>query len=157
MKKSVEYWAKMTRDPHQEIQEQWAKCQKHWGKINKVMKDVGLLEFDTPNEFTNLSEVFKTHSIQDSLWAKECAKIVDAKPGQVQQFAEYTIRDRTMLQLLNASLIKYRMHAVDIRGVYATPMEQHRFPWAQTYEDLFINWSEYEESHPFQEISQMNC
>jgi hypothetical protein len=81
MKKSVEYWAKMTWDPHREIQEQWAKCQKHWGKINKVMKDVGLPEFGTPDEFTNLSDVFKMHSIQDSLWAEECAKIADAKPG----------------------------------------------------------------------------
>jgi hypothetical protein len=48
MKRSVEYWAKMSRDPHREIQEQWAKCQKHWGKINKVMKDVGLPEFGHP-------------------------------------------------------------------------------------------------------------
>jgi hypothetical protein len=63
----------------------------------------------------------------------------------------------TMLQLLDSSLVKYRTHAVDIRGVYVAPMEQHRFPWAQTCEDLFISWSEYEESHPFQETSRMNC
>jgi hypothetical protein len=54
MNKSVEYWAKMTRDPHQEIQEQWDKCHKHWGKINKVMKYDDLPEFDTSDEFTNL-------------------------------------------------------------------------------------------------------
>jgi hypothetical protein len=82
----------MTRDPHQEIQEQWDKCHKHWGKINKVMKYDDLPEFDTSDEFTNLRYVFKTHSIQDSLWAKESAKIVDAKLGQVQQFVEYPIR-----------------------------------------------------------------
>jgi hypothetical protein len=55
MNKSVEYWAKMTRDPHREIQEQWAKCHKHWGKINKVMNYDGLPEFYTSDEFTNLS------------------------------------------------------------------------------------------------------
>jgi hypothetical protein len=157
MNKSVEYWANMTQDPHREIQEKWANCQKHWGKINKVMKDVGLPKFGTPDEFTNLRDVFKTHSIQDSLWAKECAKIANANPGQMQQFAEHPIKAQTMLQLLNASLVKYRTHAVDIRGVYDAPMEHHRFPWAQTCEDMFINWSEYEESHLFQEISQMNC
>jgi hypothetical protein len=84
MNKSVKYWANMTQDPHREIQEQWAKFLKHWGKINKVMKDVGIPEFGTLNEFTNLSNVFKTHSIQDSLWAEECTKISNAKLGQVQ-------------------------------------------------------------------------
>jgi hypothetical protein len=62
-----------------------------------------------------------------------------------------------MLKLINTSLVKYQVHAIDIREVYAAPMEQHRFPWAQTCEYLFICWSEYEESHLFQEISQMNC
>jgi hypothetical protein len=46
---------------------------------------------------------------------------------------------------------------MDIRGVYDAPMEKHRFPWAQTYEYLFISWSEYERSHPFQETSQVDC
>jgi hypothetical protein len=71
------------------------------------MKDVGLPEFGTPDEFTNLSDVFKMHSIQDSLWAEEWEKIADAKPRQVQQFMEHPIRAQTMLQLLNTSLVKY--------------------------------------------------
>jgi hypothetical protein len=95
------------------------------------MKDVGLPEFGTPDEFINLSDVFKMHAEQDSLWTEECTKITDARPGQVQQFAEHPIRARTMLQQLNSSLVKYRAHAVDIRGVYVAPMEQHRFPWAK--------------------------
>jgi hypothetical protein len=92
MKKYFKYWVKMTWDPHQEIQKQWGKCQKHWGKINKVMKDVRLPEFDTLDEFTNLRDVFKMHSIQDSLWAEECTKVIDVDPGQVQQFAGHLIR-----------------------------------------------------------------
>jgi hypothetical protein len=107
MKKSVEYWAKMTRDPHREIQKQWAKCQRQWGKINKVMKDVSLPKFSTPNEFTNLSDVFKTHSLHDSLWFEECAKFTNANPGKVKQFAGHLIRARAMLQQLNSSLVKY--------------------------------------------------
>ena len=62
-----------------------------------------------------------------------------------------------MLQQLNSSLVKYRAHAVDIRRIYVAPMEQHRFTWAQTCEELFINWSKYERSHPFQEISRVEC
>ena len=96
------------------------------------MKDVGLPEFETPDEFTNQSDVFKMHSIQDSLWAEECTKVIDVMPGQVKQFVGHPIRARAMLQQLNSSLVKYQMHAVDIRGVYVAPMEQHRFPWAQT-------------------------
>jgi hypothetical protein len=48
IKRSTEYWTKMSRDPHREIQEQYAKCQKHWDKINKVMKDIKLPEFGQP-------------------------------------------------------------------------------------------------------------
>jgi hypothetical protein len=101
--------------------------------------------------------VFKIHAEKDSLWAEKCAKVTDAKPGQVQQFAEHPIRARAIMQQLNSSLVKYQVHAVDIRGVYVAPMEQHRFPWAQTCEDLFISWSEYERSHPFQETYRVEC
>ena len=92
MKRSVEYWAKMSRDPHKEIQGQWTRCQKHWDKINKIMKYIGLPEFETPDKFIDLSEVVKLYVEQDSLWTEEFAKITDARPGQVQQFAEHPIR-----------------------------------------------------------------
>jgi hypothetical protein len=41
-----------------------------------------------------------------------------------------------MLQQLKFSLTKYRVHATDIRGIYAAPMEQHRFLLANTCEEL---------------------
>jgi hypothetical protein len=121
------------------------------------MKDIGLPEFGTPDKFIDLSDIVKLHAKQDSIWTEELAKMTDARPGQVQRFAEPPIRARTMLQQLNSSLVKYRVHAVDIRGIYAALMEQHRFPWAQTCEELFISWTEYEKSHPFQEISRVDC
>jgi hypothetical protein len=62
---------------------------------------------------------------------------------------EHPIKDRAMLQQLSASLVKYQAHAVEIRDIYMTPMEQQRFPYANTYEELFISFSEYEKSHPF--------
>jgi hypothetical protein len=71
------------------------------------MKDVGLPEFNTPDEFTNLRDVFKTHSIQYSFWAEECAKVTDANPGQVQQFVGHLNNARAMMQQLNSSLVKY--------------------------------------------------
>jgi hypothetical protein len=157
MKISIKYWASISRDPHREIQEKWTKCKKHWDKINKEMKDIGLPEFDTPNKFIDLSNVVKLYAEQDSIWTEELTNMTDVRLGQVQQFVEPPIRARTMLQQLNSSLLKYRAHAVDIRRIYADPMEQHRFPWAQTSEELFISWSEYEKSHPFQEISRVDC
>ena len=61
IKKLTEYWEKMSREPHQEIQEKWAKCEKHWRKINRVMKDIGLPEFGTPDDFVDLRDIFKSH------------------------------------------------------------------------------------------------
>jgi hypothetical protein len=84
MKRSTEYWAKMSQEPHREIQEQWAKCEKHWGKINKAMKDIRLPEFGTPDDFVDLCDIVESHTKQDSLWAEELAKVTDTMPGQVQ-------------------------------------------------------------------------
>jgi hypothetical protein len=47
------------------------------------MKDVGLPEFSTPDNFIDLSYVVKLHAEQDALWTEELAKIVNVKPGQV--------------------------------------------------------------------------
>jgi hypothetical protein len=106
-------------------------------------------EFGTPDNFVDLCDIVESHTKQDSLWVEELAKMTDTVPGQVQRFMEHPIRARTVLQQLNTSLVKYQMHAMDIRGIHVAPMEQHRFPWAQTCEELFISWSEYEKSHPF--------
>jgi hypothetical protein len=81
MKRSSDYWAKMSWDPHRDIQEKWTRCKKHWDKINKVMKDIKLPEFDNPKNFFDLSEVVKTHAKQDSLWTKELTNMTDTRPG----------------------------------------------------------------------------
>jgi hypothetical protein len=157
LKRSTEYWAKMPRIPHKEIQEQWARCEKKWDKINKIMKDIRLPEYATPDMFIDLNEIIKLCTEQDVSWAKECAKVTDVKPGQVQHFKRHPIKSRAILQKMNFSLTKYRVHVAHIRGIYAAPMEQHRFPWANTYEELFIKWSNYEIVHPFQETTQVDC
>jgi hypothetical protein len=63
-----------------------------------VIKDAGLPEFGTPNNFIDLSDVVKLHVEQDALWTEEFAKIADARLGQVRQFAKHLITTRTMLQ-----------------------------------------------------------
>jgi hypothetical protein len=45
----------MSREPHREIQEKWVKCEKHWTKINRVMKDIRLPEFGTPDDFVDFA------------------------------------------------------------------------------------------------------
>jgi hypothetical protein len=79
--------------------------------------------------------------------------VIDTSPGQVQKFMEHLMKAQTMLQQLNTSLVKYRSHAVEIRGFYAAPMEMHNFPWAQTCEEFLIIWSKYEKIHPLKELS----
>jgi hypothetical protein len=62
------------------------------------MKDVGLLKFDTPNNFIDLRNMVKLHAEQDVLWTEELAKIADAKPGKLRQFREHPIKAQTTLQ-----------------------------------------------------------
>jgi hypothetical protein len=79
--KLVEYWAKMALEPHREIQEKWAKWEKSWIKINRVMRDVGLPEFGTPDDFVDLRDIVKSHAEQDSSWVEEITKVTDMAPG----------------------------------------------------------------------------
>jgi hypothetical protein len=148
IKKSVEYWVKMAQEPHQEIQEKWVECEKSWTKINRAMRDIDLPEFDTPDDFVDLHDIVKLHVEQDSSWAAEIEKVANMAPGQVQQFMEHPIKAQTMLQQLSARIVKYRAWAVEIKEILSAPMDQHRFLYANTCEDLFVKWLEYEKSHP---------
>ena len=87
------------------------------------MKEEELPDFGTPDNFIDLNNVVKMHAEKDTLWTEEFTKIADAKPGKVRQFTEHPIRARTMLKQLNFSLVKFQAHAVNIRGIYAAPME----------------------------------
>jgi hypothetical protein len=112
------------------------------------MRDISLPEFDTPDDFVDLHDIVKSHVEQDSSWAKEIEKVEDVALGQVQQFMEHLIKDRAMLQQLSAKIVKYWTQVVEIREILLAPMEQHIFSYANTCEDIFVKWSEYEKSHP---------
>jgi hypothetical protein len=88
----------MSHEPHREIQKQWEKCEKNWGKINEEMKDIALPKFGDPDNFINLCDIIRSHSKQDSLWVEELAKVTDTLPGQVQRFMEHPMKAQTMLQ-----------------------------------------------------------
>jgi hypothetical protein len=92
IKKSIEYWEKMAWEPHREIQGKWAKCEKSWVKISKAMKDIKLPEFGMLDDFIDLCDIVKSHTEQDSSWAKELEKVVDVMLGQVRQFMEHPIK-----------------------------------------------------------------
>jgi hypothetical protein len=62
------------------------------------MRDIGLPEFDTPDDFFNLHDIVKSHAEQESSWAEEIAKVANMAPGQVQQFMDHQIKYRAMLQ-----------------------------------------------------------
>jgi hypothetical protein len=77
---------------------------------------------------------------KDSSWVEEIAKVIDTKePCEVWQFMEHPIKARAVLQQLSSILVKYQAHVVEIREIYAASMEQHRFAYCNTYEELFIN------------------
>jgi hypothetical protein len=98
IRKSGEYWEKISQEPHHEIQEKWAKCEKTWIKIIQVMKDIRLPEFITLDDFVDLCEIVKSHTEKDSAWTKEIAKVTNMEPGQVQHFMEHSIKAQAMLQ-----------------------------------------------------------
>ena len=68
---------------------------------------------------------------------------------------EHPIKAQAMLWQLSPILVKYQAHAVEIRNIYAALMEKHRFPYANTFEELFIQLAEYEKSHPFKWYFEM--
>ena len=74
----------MAQEPQWEIQKKWAECEKGWEKINQEMKGIGLLEFDSPEDFIDLHDIVKKHEEQDSAWITEIAKMASMAPGQVQ-------------------------------------------------------------------------
>jgi hypothetical protein len=51
--------------------------------INWVMRDIGLPEFGSPEDFVDLHDIVKQHEKQDSLWIAEIAKVENMAPGQV--------------------------------------------------------------------------
>jgi hypothetical protein len=66
IRKAIEYWVKLSKEPQREIQEKWTKCEKRWENINHEMKGIDLLEFRSLEDFINLYEIVKKHAEQDS-------------------------------------------------------------------------------------------
>jgi hypothetical protein len=112
------------------------------------MKDISLLEFVSPEDFVNLHDIVKQHAEHDSAWEVDIMQVVSMTPGQVQNFMEHLIKNRAILHRLSAKVIKYRERAIDMEETLSTLMDQHRLPYANTCEDIFFKWSEYEKSHP---------
>jgi hypothetical protein len=77
----------------------------------------------------------------------EIAQVASMTPGQVKKFMEHPIKARAILQHLSAKMIRYREWAIEIKETLSAPMHQHRFLYANTCKDLFVNWSEYEKNH----------
>jgi hypothetical protein len=84
IRKYTEYWVKMAQEPQREIQEKWAYCKRSWTNINWDMRDIGLPEFSSPEEFVDMHDIVKQHEKQDLSWTVEISKVANMAPGQVQ-------------------------------------------------------------------------
>jgi hypothetical protein len=71
-------------------------------------------------------------------------------PGPIEEVHGASIKSLTVLQHVSVKLIKYKEQTIEIKEVLSTLMDQHRFPYANTCEDLFCKWSEYERNNPLQ-------
>jgi hypothetical protein len=65
---------------------------KSWEKINREMKDIGLPEFGSPEDFVDLHDIVKRHAEHDSTWEVEIAQVASMTPGQVKKFMEHPIK-----------------------------------------------------------------
>jgi hypothetical protein len=138
----------MAQQPQWEIQEKWVDCKRSWTNINRVMRDIDLPEFSSPENLVDLHDIVKQHVEKDSSWNVEIEKVENMAPGQVQQFMEHPIKARIVLKQLSVKVVKYWSQALDIKEILLASMDEHRFPYANTCEELFIKWSEYEKIHP---------
>jgi hypothetical protein len=152
IKKSTEYWEKMAREPHREIQEKWARCEKNWVKINKEMKDIRLPEFGTPDDFGDLRDSQIAHRRRLNMGRRtrkgdrHNARSGATVYGTLDQSLGYAATVKCQSGQVSGTCGRDQRY---LRG----PMEQHRFPYSNTCEELFIQWSEYKKSHPFKMIS----
>jgi hypothetical protein len=97
-----------------------------------------------------LHDIIKQHEEKDLAWEAKISHISSMIPGQVKNFMEPPIKALAVLQLLSVNLIKYNKRAIEIKEVLFTLMDQHRFLYENTYEDLFFKWSDYEKNNPLQ-------
>jgi hypothetical protein len=72
------------------------------------MRDIGLHEFGTPDEFVDLCNIVKSHAEKYSSWAEEIENVIDMAPRQLRQFMEHLIKYQFMLKQLSARIVKYR-------------------------------------------------
>jgi hypothetical protein len=112
------------------------------------MKDIRLPEFGMPDDFVDLRDIVKLHTEQDSLWAEEISKVTDMVQGSGVTVYGTPDQSSGYAATVKCQYSQVSAHAVEIREIHSALMEQHRFPYANTCEDLFIKWSEYERSHP---------
>jgi len=127
----------MVQKPQWKIQERWRECEKIWEKINQEMENTDLPESDPLENFVNFHDIVKRHVEKDSAREVEISQISSMTLGQVKEFVEHPIKTLAVLQCLSVKLIRYRERAMEIKEVFSTPMDQHRFPYANTCEDLF--------------------
>jgi hypothetical protein len=84
------------------------------------------------------------------VYEAEISQVSSMISGQVKKFMETLIKSLVVLQRLSFKLIKYKEREIEMKEVLSTPMDQHRFPYANTCEDLFCRWLEYERNNPLQ-------
>jgi len=112
------------------------------------MKDIGLPKFGSPEDFFELHDIVKQNVEQDSAWTAEITKVENMVQAQVQHFMEHSIKDQTIFHKLSVKIFKYRAWAVEVKEILSALMDQHKLSYANTCEEIFIKWLEYEKIHP---------
>ena len=105
------------------------------------MRGIDLPEFGPLEDFTDLHNIVKQHVEKNWVWEIDILHVSSIMLGQLKYFMETLIKALVVLQRVSVKLIKYKEHKVKIKEVLLTSMDQDRFPYANTCEDLFWKWS----------------
>jgi hypothetical protein len=71
------------------------------------MKDIGLPEFISPEDFVDLHDIVKRNEKHDSTGEVEIVQVESVTPCQVHKFMEHLIKAHVVLQHLSSKMTIY--------------------------------------------------
>jgi hypothetical protein len=87
------------------------------------MRNIDLLEFGPPEDFSDLRDIVKRHAEQDQVYETNIFHVSSMIQGQVNKFMEPSIKALPVLQRLSVRLIKYKEQGIEMKEVLSSPMD----------------------------------
>jgi hypothetical protein len=90
-----------------------------------------------------------THIKIDHRYDLDVHNMTTLVQGEFKRFMGNIIKTNANLEHVTTKVDKYVQQTKDLREVISTHMDQHHFHYMHACEDLFSQWAEYDNVHPF--------